>query len=339
MQRKGISMQRKGIRMTIVRGLAAVVLLAVAGQAGGVEVEEWRVPWPDTRPRDPYVGPDGEIWFVGQKGDYVASLDPKRGEFKRHDLDDGAGPHNVIVDDAGILWYAGNRAAHIGRLDPRTGDLRKFPMPRSEARDPHTLAFGPNGNIWFTVQVGNFIGRLDPRDGQVELIKVPTERALPYGIIVGRDGRPWFTEFGSNKLGSVDPDTLELKEATLPRQEARPRRLVMSEDGDVWYVDYSGGYLGRFDPDSGEFEEWRVPGGADAKPYGMAIDDRDCVWFVETGSDPNRLVGFDTDGERFIDGTDIDSGGGTVRHMYYHAPTGSVWFGTDTNTIGRADVS
>ena len=32
----------------------------------------------------------------------------------------------------------------------------------------------------------------------------------------------------------------------------------------------------------------------------------------------------------------LPSGGGTVRHMYYHPPTGDIWFGTDANTIGRA---
>jgi virginiamycin B lyase len=32
------------------------------------------------------------------------------------------------------------------------------------------------------------------------------------------------------------------------------------------------------------------------------------------------------------------SGGLTVRHMIYHAPTKSIWFGTDANTIGQARV-
>ncbi len=63
--------------------LTAVVLLCVppppitaAFPAPGdtVEIQEWLVPWPNTRPRDPYVGPDGLVWFVGQKADYVASF-------------------------------------------------------------------------------------------------------------------------------------------------------------------------------------------------------------------------------------------------------------------------
>ena len=29
-----------------------------------VVIEEWEVPWEGSRPRDPYVAPDGGVWFV-----------------------------------------------------------------------------------------------------------------------------------------------------------------------------------------------------------------------------------------------------------------------------------
>ena len=38
-------------------------------------VKEWKVEW-GGRPRDPYVAPDGKVWFVGQAGNYVAHFDP-----------------------------------------------------------------------------------------------------------------------------------------------------------------------------------------------------------------------------------------------------------------------
>ena len=63
-------------------------------------VDEWEVPWAESRPRDPYVGPDGRVWFVGQRTSYAAVLDPETGDFKQCDLDD-AGPHNLIVDTDG----------------------------------------------------------------------------------------------------------------------------------------------------------------------------------------------------------------------------------------------
>ena len=326
------------VGVCVVGGLAAAGGEGVTAAEDTIEITEWVVPWADTRPRDPYVDGEGRVWFVGQRGDYVAYLEPETGDFERFDLEDGTGPHNLIVDDDGFVWYSGNRAAHIGRLNPRTGEITKYMMPNQAARDPHTLVFDANGDIWFTVQGGNFVGKLGTRTGTVDLIPVKAERARPYGIVVDADNRAWFTEFGTNKLATVEPETLELEEIALPRAEARPRRLMVATTGDLWYVDYAGGHLGRFEPSTGDVKEWMVPGGADSRPYGMAIDDADRLWFVESGVEPNRFVGFDPDTESFFSVTEIASGGGTVRHMYYHAPTREIWFGTDTNNIGRARV-
>ncbi|CAN5321284.1 hypothetical protein BH18GEM1_BH18GEM1_18710 [soil metagenome] len=302
-----------------------------------VAIEEWVVPWEDTRPRDPAVDSGRDrIWFVGQVGDYLAWLDPASGSFERIDLSPGAGPHNVVVAPDGIVWYAGNGTAHIGRVDPATGGIEQVPMPDPGGRDPHTLAVGPEGEIWFTVQTGNSVGRLDRATREVRLIPVPTRAARPYGIVVDGDGRPWFTEFGSHKLGTIDPATMELREYELPRTEARPRRVVITSDNGVWYVDYAEGYVGRLDPATGAVREWRAPGGEESLPYAMAVDDGDRIWFVETGPEPNRLVGFDPAGEEFVWSQPVPSGGGSVRHMVYDPAERAIWFGTDAGTIGRA---
>ena len=39
-----------------------------------------------------------------------------------------------------------------------------------------------------------------------------------------------------------------------------------------------------------------------------------------------------------LDHVPISSGAGSVRHMDDHAPGGTVWFGTDRGTLGRALV-
>jgi virginiamycin B lyase len=124
----------------------------------------------------------------------------------------------------------------------------------------------------------------------------------------------------------------------LPNQRARPRRLAVTSDDLVWYVDYARGFLARLDPTTGAIREWAAPGGAAALPYAMTVDDADRLWFVETGPRPNRLVGFDSRTELFFSVTAIPSGGGSVRHMVFHRPTRTIWFGTDANTIGRAHV-
>jgi virginiamycin B lyase len=71
----------------------------------------------------------------------------------------------------------------------------------------------------------------------------------------------------------------------------------------------------------------------------MAQDHLGRIWFVESGFQPNRFVGFDPASEVFFSIQELESGGGTVRHMFFHEPTRSVWFGTDTNTIGSARLT
>lgn len=302
-----------------------------------LEITEWEVPWANTRPRDPWRGPDGRVWFVGQTGDYVATLDPEAGKFERIDLPEGAGPHTVITNESGA-WYAGNRMQHIGRIDPASGDIEAIPMPGDGARDPHTMDFTSGGDIWFTAQHGNQIGFLDVQGREITLHEVSTPRARPYGLVVDNDDRPWVVLFGTHKLATVDPATGEIEEIELPREEARPRRLAVTEDGMVWYVDFVEGYLGRYDPSSGEIKEWQSPGGPRAALYAMGADADGRVWMVETGQLPNRFVGFDPKRQRFSTPVEIESGGGVVRHMSFDENANAFWFGTDANTIGRATV-
>jgi virginiamycin B lyase len=314
----------------------------LAAQDDPVEMKEWDVPWERSRPRDPFVGPDGLVWFVGQAGNYIANLDPKTGEFKRYEIDEGVHPHNLIVAPNGTVWYAGNRAAHIGKLDPKTGKITKFLMPDPAVRDPHTLVFDQKGDIWFTAQGGNHVGKLTVATGEVKLIPSPIERSRPYGIAIDSKGRPWINLLGTDKLATVDPATMELKVIQLPRPDARSRRIGITSDDRIWYVDYAKGYLGVYDPAKDAFEEWLLPSGDGSRPYGMAVDDKDRIWVVETGVQPNRFVGFDPKTKTFFSNTPVLSNGAernTVRHMYFHPPTGEIWFGTDANTIGRALVS
>jgi virginiamycin B lyase len=322
----------------LVLASAAALAASPLGAQQQVSINEWPVPWgAETRPRDPYVDHQGRVWFVGQAGHYVAMLDTTTGQFRRYELPEGAGPHNLIVDRAGMVWYAGNRVGHIGRLDPATGAIRQYPMPDSAVRDPHTLVFDSRGDIWFTAQGGNVVGRLAVATGEVRLIRVPTPRARPYGIVMDPRGRqPWIVLFGTNKIATVDPATLALREYELPRATARPRRLAVTSDGAVWYGDYADGMLGRLDPATGRVDEWPMPGGPRSRPYAMVNDNRDRVWLVETGAQPNVFVGFDTRARRFLQTAAVPSGGGTVRHMVYDPSTQAIWFGTDVGTIGRA---
>ncbi|MEL6446424.1 MAG: lyase [Pseudomonadota bacterium] len=322
------------IAVAVFASLASAVAVAEP-----IEITEWTVPYETSRPRDPFAVSADSVWFVGQRAGYLARLDVGEGSFEKIDLKDGSGPHNLIVQSNGDVWYAGNRTALIGRYEPDTGAIEEIPMPDPKARDPHTLIFDADeSHIFFTVQGGNMMGRLTLADRKVDLIASQSTRARPYGIKLAPDGSVWATLFGTHKLAHIDPETLELQEIELPRESARPRRLEVLADGSVWYVDYADGILGRYVPNTRAFTEWPLPQGDNSRPYGMASDSQGRVWMVATGVQPNVFLGFDPATEAFFSQTEVDSGGGTIRHMHYHEPTGSVWFGADANTIGRAVV-
>ncbi len=306
--------------------------------ADTVAITEWTVPWERTRPPDPFEDGEGRVWFVGQEGNYIARLEPRTGRFQRFEITDGTHPHNLIVDAAGTVWYAGNRNARIGRLDPATGAVREYPMPDPGIRDPHTLVAGRADEIWFTAQGANVVGRFTPSTGEVRTVKVARASARPYGIVVDAEGTPWVALFGTNRLARVDRATMTRREFELPNERTRARRLAAARDGSIWYVDYTRGFLGRLDPKSGAVREWASPAGAGAMPYAMTIDDAGRLWYVETGVHPNRLVGFDPASERFFSVTAFGGNPNTVRHMVFHAPSRTLWFGTDANSIARARV-
>lgn len=325
---------------SVVLAVLSTAILAPAQLAAPVPITEWTVPYTDSRPRDPDVDSKGRVWFVGQAGNYVAYLEPTSGKFTRFDIAAGTHPHNLIVDAQDQVWLAGNRNATIGRLDPSTGKVTSYSMTDAAAKDPHTLVRDVKSNvIWFTSQQSNGVGRFDPVKGTVRVVALPQSGSRPYGIVLDAKGRPWFVEFGANRFGTIDPATMALTEMSLPDPRSRPRRLAITSDGRLWMNDYVRGTMLRYDPATKKFDEWPLPSGERSLPYAMAVDDQDRVWVVETGVQPNRLVGMNGKTGAIESETPIlPSGAGTVRHMVFDRKSGAIWFGTDANTIGKAQV-
>ena len=214
------------IALVLLSGLFTEVWESAAWAADKVEIREWKVPWEKTRPRDPYVRSDGQVWFVGQRGDYLARLDASSGEFTRFDLEPGVGPHTLLVDKQDQVWFAGNKKGYIGKLDPKTGNIKKYSMPDPAAKDPHSMVFDGQGDIWFSVQHGNFIGKMLTDSGEIHLIPVPTPQARPYGLVTDSKGRPWVALLGTNKIATADGQTMKIAGvySSQPGQPSPPHR-------------------------------------------------------------------------------------------------------------------
>jgi virginiamycin B lyase len=281
-----------------------------------ITFKEWQTPLLGQRSRDPIQAPDGTIWWAGQWGNVIGSINPKTGEMKEHPLPANAMPHTVTLDKKGNVWYTGNKNATIGYLDPRTGKITEYKMPDPNAKDPHSAIFDANGILWFTMQLSNRVGRLDPTTGDIKVVEMTAPDSRPYGIKIAPDGAPWFACNGRPCIVRIDPKTMALKEVKLPGEKTHVRRLDFDRDGRIWFVNSGEGKLGRYDPKTDEIKQWDSPSGPGSHPYAIAVVDG-AVWYNESAMRPDTLVRFDPKTETFQSWA-IPSGkahAGIIRHM------------------------
>ena len=301
-----------------------------------VNIKEWTVPTPGSRPHDPLYTPDDSLWYTGQMANVIGRLDLKTEKFTEYHIKvPESGPHGLTVDKEGNIWFTANFKAYIGKLYTKTGEFQEYKIP-AEARDPHTPIFDQKGTLWFTVQGANMLGRLNTQTGEVKVVTSPTPRSNPYGMVVDSKGTPFFVEFGSNKVARVDPNTMEIHEYVLPDPAARPRRVAITPEDIIYYSDYGRGYLGRLDPATGKVTEWPSPGGPRSQPYGITIV-KGAVWYSESNTKPNTLVRFDPATEKFQTWP-IPSGGGVVRNMMTTKDNNIVMACSGVNKVALAEI-
>jgi len=302
-----------------------------------VSFKEWAVPTAGSRPHDPLATPDGELWWTGQMANKLGRLDPKTGQMKEFTIDVAqSGPHGLVSDKAGHIWFTANFQGYIGELDPKSGKFKEYKIPDENVKDPHTPMFDQNGILWFTAQSANVLGRLDPKTGQIRIVRSPTPRSNPYGMVITSKGVPVFDEFGANKIGEINPQTMAIKEYVLPDPGTRPRRIAITSDDLIWYSDYALGYLGQLDLKTGKVKSWPSPGGGKSQPYAITALN-DVIWYVETNTKPNMLVRFDPKTEKFQTWK-IPSGGGVVRNMMPTRDGGLALAESGVNKVALATV-
>src|SRR5678815_3950966 len=100
---------------------SVAILTAASPQ---IEIKEFDVPTPKSRPHDPAVGPDGSLWYTGQAANKLGRLDPATGEFKEFPLKTpGSGPHGLVADSEGNIWFTAISKGYLGKLSPNTGEI------------------------------------------------------------------------------------------------------------------------------------------------------------------------------------------------------------------------
>jgi virginiamycin B lyase len=172
---------------------------------------------------------------------------------------------------------------------PVTADIKQWPLPTPASR-PHDPLATSDGAIWWTGQLASKLGRLDPRSGEFKEYPVRIQTA-PHGLVEDKDGNIWFTGNHLGLIGKLDPRTGNVTEYRMPDPAAKdPHTLIFDRDGILWFTVQQGNFVGRLDPKNGEIKLVKSPT-PNSRPYGMALNSKNVVFFVEFGA--NKVASID----------------------------------------------
>lgn len=193
--------------------LALAVVLPVPGAAQAnrqarttvSESKTWNTPWESTRPRDPYADEQGRVWFVGQTGNYVGRLDPRKGDFEK--MEPRSRPYGIWIDSRDRPGFDLFGTNALGTIDPASGEFKAYTLPNERTR-PNRIAITSDDAVWYGDYTRGYLGRLDPATGTVEEFQLPGGLgSLPYAMTLDDRGRIWVAETGvqPNRLVAFDP--------------------------------------------------------------------------------------------------------------------------------------
>ncbi|MGE3395332.1 MAG: lyase [Sphingomonas sp.] len=248
-----------------------------------------------SRPHDVAPGPDGLIWYTGQRRGTLGILNPANGQVREVPLGEGSAPHGVIMGPDGAAWITDGGLNAIVRVDPGNDAVRVWPLP-AEFPDSNlnTAVFDRDGVIWFTGQTGVY-GRLDPRTNEMRVWRDPEGRG-PYGIAATPSGDVYYVSLAGSHLARIDRSSgaATIIEPPTPGQGAR--RVWADSRGNLWISEWNGGQLTRYNPATREWRSWR-PEGERPRVYAVYVDDRDIIWITDFGG--NATLSFDPATERW----------------------------------------
>ncbi len=152
---------------------------------------------------------------------------------------------------------------------PVQAEITLWDVPTRGSR-PHDPMAARDGSIWWSGQLANKLGRLDPKTGAIREYTLKTPHTAPHGLVEDKAGNIWFTGNFIGIIGKLDPKTGVTTEYKLPDPAAKdPHTLVFDHSGNIKLVH---------------------PPTANARPYGMAVNSKNVVHFVEFGSNKIAVI-------------------------------------------------
>ena len=216
---------------------------------------------------------------------------------------------------------------------PVEASIKLWDVPTLGSR-PHDPVATRDGAIWWTGQLSNKLGRVDPKTGAIREYSLKSPHTGPHGLTEDRDGNIWFTGNSSGLIGKLDPKTGVTTEYRMPDPNAKdPHTLIFDRDGILWFTVQQANKVGRLDPKTGEIK-LVTPPTPNARPYGMALNSKNVVYFVEFGT--NKVATIDAK-TMSIKEYDLPDAGARPRRIAI-SPDDMIWY-TDfaRGFLGRLD--
>jgi virginiamycin B lyase len=168
---------------------------------------------------------------------------------------------------------------------PAKVSMQQWQVPTSGSR-PHDPLAARDGSLWYTGQMANVLGRIDPKTGKTREYPLKTPHSGPHGLVEDQRGDIWYTANTAALIGKLDPKTGAVTEYELPDPSALdPHTLIFDRSGILWFTVQNANRIGRLDPraPTGEIK-LLTPPTPKSRPYGMAVDSRGAIFFVEFGT-------------------------------------------------------
>ena len=165
-------------------------------------------------------------------------------------------PHDVLRDKNGIIWFSEFGDPAIGALDPATGKVTEYPLPTVKPNFPTgTLDLEPDGegHYWLAMMFQTGLARFDPVTKQFQTYPIP---------------------------GALNSDAA---------QQSMVMPGGVAADGKVWTNMVNRQSVMRLDLASGAFElidpfsEMPHRPGVEHSPYGMVVDVKNDLYFMDFG--------------------------------------------------------
>jgi len=264
------------------------------------DITEYEFPEP-TKPLYPLYDGKNSIWISDPSAPrlWQFSLDTK--EFTSYSFD-GQITMFLTQDNQGKIWFTDTPRNQIGFFNPENKQITTKTLPELDPvrinNTDTSIQADFDGNIWVAVTNKNVILKYHPEIDSFDVIKMPTQESLPFGLARDSDGKIWFTESGTGKIGYINPENNHITEFSDKEPLKSPESLIFDSEGNLWVGEHTGIAITKFNPVLETFEKIPVPD-KDALPYGMAFDRYGNIWVAQHTVD--KILAYDPDNKNLIE--------------------------------------